>query len=175
MGVKNITFTLIILLVALLLIFFLTLPEYKDLKETKLKIEEKKVELEIQEKYFLEIQGIDKELEKYKDGLLKIEENFSAESPLAFILNFIQTKASENGLFFERLGQISTKPLAKKISANLKETNIELSLLGSYPSFKNFLSVIETSARLIDVESINFSHPQKEGTSFRLTIKTYSY
>jgi len=58
----------------------------------------------------------------------------------------------------------------------IKEMNFELGLSGSYSSFKNFLSILERSSKLIEIEKISFSVGEKEKPwDFNLGIKVYSY
>ena len=74
----------------------------------------------------------------------------------------------------KEISPASTVPLEK---GEIKETRINFLLVGSYPDFKNFLFILEKSARLIDVENISFALPkEKEGLfNFNITIKVYSY
>jgi Tfp pilus assembly protein PilO len=66
---------------------------------------------------------------------------------------------------------VSKESLAKK------EYRFSLELSGSYPAFKNFLAILEKSAKIIEVENISFSSPAKDDSafSFNVAVKFYSY
>ena len=58
----------------------------------------------------------------------------------------------------------------------LKETELSFRVSGNYPSFKNFLLVLEKSSRFIEIENISFIFSKKEGSwGFDLKIKVYSF
>ena len=61
-------------------------------------------------------------------------------------------------------------------SPEIRETGTNLVVAGSYSSFKNFLSTLEKTARMIELESISFSTLEEVGPiDFNLRIKVYSY
>lgn len=65
-----------------------------------------------------------------------------------------------------------------KESRLVKETNVSVELIGLYPSFNNFISSVEKSARLIDVVKISIFPSQNEGgdiLTFDIDLKIYSY
>ena len=67
-------------------------------------------------------------------------------------------------------------PSPQTTLAKLKETQIKLQLVGSYPSLKSFLSDLEKSSRIIEVDSLSFATPEEIGPfTFDLVIKVYSY
>ena len=89
-------------------------------------------------------------------------------------------------LGFPPLGEIFPRQVeAQEERIQLQEVSIKCSLSGSYPGFKNFLSALQKSARLFEVESISFSSAQEkeekkekeaeEMLDFDLEIKAYSY
>jgi len=165
-------YTIIFFSFSLLLIFVLILPTYQDLTSLRKKISEKEAELEIQEKYFQELQKISEELKNYEIPLSKIDSALPLKPSLPELLNFIQKASSQSGLSLKEIGQASTFSVEKE---KIKETKLDLVLVGSYSDFKNFLSVLEKSARIIEVENISFSTPKEGSFNFILTIKVYSY
>lgn len=169
---KNIISFLLLIILVFVTAFF-GLPKYREFSAIGLEVKEKKTELEDKEKYFSELKTLSASLEEFAPELAKVDSALPSESSIPDLLNFLQKVSSQNGLILERfdVGRISPeeKPDIKKISLNL-------SLTGSYQSFKNFLFSLQENSRLIEAESINFSSPEKSGLfTFNLNVKTYSY
>jgi len=167
------------------LVFGLTLvwPKYQDFIDLRKKIEGKKIELKTQANYFEDLQKISKELKKYQSQISKIDSALPEKISLPEVLNFLQKISSQSGLLLKNISPTKIaleveKPKEEEIKIikgpGIKETKINLSLTGDYPSFKNFLSLLEKSARLFEIESISLSS-DKEGLNFDLKIKVYSY
>ena len=116
-----------------------------------------------------------KKLEDYEESLEKIEDALPSTPSLAPLIYFLQTKSSENGLIFRRANLLSVSLVSEK--SDIKEIIFSLEFFGSYPAFKKFLSSLEKSARLIEVESISFVSQQESSQTypFNLTIKVHSY
>jgi len=199
----------ICLIICLVFIFILIWPKYQDLNILRKKIKGKEIELESEVSYFSDLQKISQELQKYQTPLSKIDQALPKTSLLPEILNFIQRTSSQSGLLLKEISPVSvgvevkdtetkkeileegTAPAPLEVKkSQIKETKINLDLIGDYSSFKNFLSVLEQSARLFEVEKASLSSTSraeakggeeglpsstKEGAKFDLVIKTYSY
>lgn len=149
-------------------------PKYQELKFLEQRNKEKRTEIETKEKYIQGLKKMAEELKNYQVQLAKIDSALPSEPGLAALFNFFQKVSSQQGLVLTQVSPFlfQTHPEIK----NLKETEVSVAFSGSYPSFKNFLSVLEKSARLIEVESISFLTQEKEGLlNFDLKIKVYSY
>lgn len=158
---------------SLLLIFTLVLPKYRVLNSFKQEILEREAELRSQEEYFQQLQGISGEVESYKDSFLKIKFALPKDYSTTELFNFFQKVASQTGLI---LGQMSPSESVLTKEEKIRTNRISLSLIGSYFDFKNFLSIIEKSARLIEVDNISFSHPTKrELVDFKISTRVHSY
>ena len=172
---KNYPFyTTIFFIFSFFLFVFLVFPKYQTLNVFKKEVLEKQEEFHSQEKYFETLQNASEELKKYEGPLSKVDSALPKNPSLPELLNFIQKASSQSGLSLKGISPAVTLPFEK---GEIKETRINFLLVGSYPDFKNFLSILEKSARLIDVENISFSLPkEKEGLfNFAITIKVYSY
>jgi len=163
-------------------------PKYQDWKDFQKKIEEKRIELQYKEEYFSELNKASDTLKEYSQALLKIDSSLPADPDLPSLFDFLQKASSQNGLILKGISPISTTffedyyppptlpTFGGALSSKIQETHLSLSLVGSYFAFKNFLLTLEKSARLIEVESIDFSSPKKgEIFTFNLKIKVYSY
>jgi len=151
---------------------FLIFPNYQNLTLLKKEISEKEIELSSQEKYFQDLRDIDQELKKHETAISKIDSALPNSPSLPELLNFIQMKTSQSGLALKGVSPATIIPATEK---GLKEIRVNFILIGNYSDFKNFLSILEKSARLIEVENISFSSPEEGPFTFNLTIKVYSY
>lgn len=170
---RNYSYLILICLFSSVLLFFLLIwPKYQSLSSLNKEISQKTSEFQSQEKYFQDLQKTSEELKKYQDSLSKIDSALPSDPSLPELFNFLQNFSSQSGLSLKKISPSSISP-----KEELKESRVDLTLSGDYPSFKNFLSVLEKSARMIELEKIFFSSPQKETESFdfNLTIKVYSY
>ena len=151
---------------------FLIFPNYQNLTLLKKEISEKEIELSSQEKYFQDLRDIDQELKKHETAISKIDSALPNSPSLPELLNFIQMKTSQSGLALKGVSPATIIPATEK---GLKEIRVNFILIGNYSDFKNFLSILEKSARLIEIENISFSSPEEGPFTFNLTIKVYSY
>lgn len=149
-------YTIVFLGFALLVIILLVSPQYQNWRFSSIRLKEFKKAEERQREHFNNLRQSWENLEKYRSSLLKINTALPESANLPELLNFIQKLAGQVGLSLKKINSIETK---KASSSTIKETRIEINLTGSYPAFKSFLTSIEKSARLIEVESINFSYP----------------
>lgn len=165
-------------MVALTLALVLVWPEYQKLQALKLNITNKQAELQSQETYFSQVKEIALKLEEYPDALLKISNALPKDPSLASLASFLQINAAQTGLILKKivLGGIIA-PVDKK--GPLTETQLIVQLTGSYKAFKDFLGLVENSARMIEVQNISIEIPpaEKSGESpqFTLDLKTTSY
>ncbi len=174
----------IIIVICFLIIFIFSAvvlyPRYQNFQEVQRNIKEKKEEVAIQEDYFSKLSQIKTELEKYKEELSKINSALPDSPFLPSIFSFLQKASSQSGLVLKGISPfIISSP---EESPNIKEIQFGLEVVGPYQSFKNFLSTLEKSARLIEVDNISFAAPKGETPAgqenlftFNLRIKVYSY
>ncbi len=184
---KTIIFLLFLLFVFLFSYFFL-FPKYKNYQRLKREIFHLEKEIQTFQQYFQKLKEIYKKL-KAKEESTKAELALPKNPDLPKILNFIQISTGENGLLLKEVSITqSVKSLeeespspettfsAEETTSQLKigEINLELKISGNYSDFKNFLSDIEKSARLIQIENIEFSAPSKEERfEFKIRAKTF--
>ncbi len=163
------------LFIVLVLGFYLVAPEYQEFRDSQLELSKKEAEFEGREAYFLEVANTFRKLKIYEDELEKIDSALPASPSLASLIYFLQKKSAETGLILQAANLRKISSIAK--TSDIKETRFYLEFFGSYFAFKNFLSSLEKSARLIEVESVSFASLKDtdETYPFKLIIKTYSY
>ena len=175
--------TLIIFVIFLVIIGlgYTTLwPNYQKLKSLQGLLKERVVELKSLEEYFSSLEKNLQDIKEYSDSLAIINAALPSEPSIPSLFMFLQSKASENGLILRNIGQFSIAP--KEEGKKLKEINIGAELAGSYSSLKNFLSALEKTERIIDVEEFSLTPPAEKTPTgseaifnFNLKLKTYSY
>lgn len=155
-----------------LLGYFWILPQYQTLQGVNFELESRRIELQNKEEYFSKIEAAQTALGQYIEGLSKIDSAIPSEPFLSSVLNITERAGTENGLVLGEIGKFETTDFERL----LKETTLEVEMVGNYPALKNFLSALEKSSRLIIVENVTFSTPkEKEPFAFTLKVKTYSY
>lgn len=166
-------FNIIIVLVAVVLALLssLVFKKYESLNLVRGRISIKEDELQSQEEYFQKLKDVSDKLQANKDSLLKIESALPGSPQVPELLAFIQRSASQSGLV---LGDINLGLMSAE--DNIKKTKVNFILSGEYIGLKKFIPFIENSSRLIDVNSIHFSYPEKgELFKFNFKITAYSY
>lgn len=176
-----------VILIAIFLILSLVLgalfsfPKYQDFKVKQVEIKEKEIDLQQLEEYYSNLEKTSKELEIYKEVLSKLDPAMPRELSLPSVYNFFQKTSSQSGLVLKDISPVFSSPI--KEGSDIKKHSLSISLSGSYSSLKNFLAVLENSARFFETESISFSSPSGKSTlptkeetfTFNLKIKVYSY
>ncbi len=149
-------------------------PRFQDLREIQAEMGRVSGELQYQEQYFSQLADIQEQFKNYEEKLSKINSALPNDPSLASLFNFLQKASSQSGLILKGISPFTAS--YSEGNPSLRKTQFSLELSGSYPSFKEFLSAIEKSARLIEVENISFSTPKEGDTfTFNLRIKVYSY
>jgi len=179
---------IICLLISLLLVFFLLWPEIQKYRDLNLSVKIKDIQIENQDKYFSQIKNKAEKLKSYEEEISKIDSALPDDPGIPSVLEFVVQTANENGMQLTEIANTSIASAQKAtgnqatqepgvINNKLKEASIEFKILGEYSALKNFIATLEKNARLIELNTINFS---SEGTekgalpSFLIKIKTYS-
>jgi Tfp pilus assembly protein PilO len=151
-------------------------PKFQELQNVQKEIENKKTEIQVKEKYLSDVNESKAQLVTYEKELVKIDSVLPGDPSIPSLFNYLQKTASESGLILEKVTSFKTVK-SEKLS-DFRETVVGIEIIGSYRSFKEFISVLERSARLIQVENISFSMKEEEESSllvFNLRFKTYSH
>jgi len=146
--------SIILIGLALILGVIFLWPSYQELNNLQVKIANKEMEIRYEDEYYEELSSISETLKEYQGELEKIDSALPTDQPLPSLLRYLQKATSENGIGLTNIA-LSIEPV--KANARIKEIQGSLSLSGSYPALKNFLKVLEKSARLIKVDSISLS------------------
>ncbi len=152
----------------------LVLPSFEKLKNLSLEAQQREKELKDLEDYLSHLQKISLQLKEFAPQLVKIDQGLLPDSYLPSLFTLLQKISAESGISLNEVKISQTGSL--KESENIKEREVNFNLSGPYQNFKNFLTSLENSARLIQTTSISFStKSSKEIPKYNLKIKVYSY
>jgi len=169
-------------------LFFITItptvlwPKFQEIQGVKENIEAKEAEIKTAEEYFSDLEKTKTKLEEYQTEIAKIDSALPDDPSVPTFFDFLQKVSSQSGLILERLSSFVTAPSTN--FPGFQETVFSFDVRGSYSSLKNFVSVLEKSARLIEMENIAFAsavkseiNPPKEKDlfTFSLRVRVYSY
>lgn len=183
------------LFIALSLVFFLVVPEYKTFGKLQIELGEKKAEFNEKFDYYATIVKAYYELQNRPDDIEKINDALPPSPDLGELIYFLQQVAAENGLAVKDLSFSTSSFQSGKISnPGIKDIAFSMSVLATYRSLENFIISLEKSSRIFEVASISFGYssgtpPQSSQSqsrtqtqsqpqqvyNFSLQIKTHSY
>lgn len=167
---------IILFLASLVIIFWILLPTYNDIKLSIYLKKQNESNLNDRLKLTSRLENL---VSQYNQRLSDVN-SFSKVIPegqnIPELLVNLEALASENGLIFSNV-DFTPK--------NLKEPGVKTLIItarvkGSYQAFKNYLIAIEKSLRIFDVVSISFSGISKgesninvNNLDFHLILNTY--
>jgi len=166
---------LIAFFVLLLIIgWFIIWPKFNEQADLKQSIEIKQIELTYKEQYIEKLEGIQSKLDASEGQISKIESALPSENSAPSVYKFVEESASSAGLVLNSISPFAENP--SQINTRLSETSFSLDLSGSYSALKAFLSTLEKSARLFDMNSVSLSSTQGEGAfNFLLSVRAFNY
>jgi Tfp pilus assembly protein PilO len=171
-----ISFPLLITFITILAVaalgFFVLWPKYQELKVVELNIDNQEIELKTKKEYLQMLEELKLELEKNAAELAKVDSALPTDPSVPSLFNYLQVAASQAGLILTEISPFSVAD--SSALAGLKEIGFNVKISGTYPSVKSFISTLERSARMIEVESISLSSSEEGSFNFDLGLKTFS-
>ncbi|MBW6440966.1 hypothetical protein K0B03_02960 [Patescibacteria group bacterium] len=145
---------------SLIIIFFVAVPQYKELKINASHVELIKKNIELKKKAIVSLSNFETEKEVVReDDLMKIKGLLPAEDVseiyIANINRIAELPVSKMNIL--SLGVSGSAKGAANKSFSLRKTTINLSLVGKYDKFLVFLGQMEKIAPLIYVESFSIA------------------
>lgn len=174
---SRISLPLVVSIVLILAIIFFwsrfIIPSFNKLTDKMREIKEQKILTEDDARYFANVKDLQEKLKQYPEELSKVSDALPGDNHLPSLFNFLQKTCSQTGLVFQGMSPFSVSSVKDR---TFKETKTTVYLFGPYDSLKNFLGIIENSARVIEVESISFSSAAEGGNiKFTLGVKVFNY
>lgn len=185
--------SIILILVSIGILLFLVKPIYQKFQIAKTQLSESQTELEYRQEYVKQIADITKRLNKDKDSIDKLNFALPENISIASLFNFLQAAAQKNGLLLTDVTMPTEVPLVlkKKVTGksgrqiiskqrtNLTYYTFNTTIQGPYNYFKGFVSDLEKSARMIEIDDISFGSNLESNTSsifsYDLALKVYSF
>jgi len=166
-----------ILFLAFIFLVYLVLPQWSSFGKIKNEVAQKAQELQRSQAYFAGLKNDLAELSAYEDSLQKIETALPGELALAPLISFFNEKAGDNGLILKSMAQ-SQAPVVDTNEAEKPQTvpsaYFIVSLTGQVSAFESFLTDIETSARLVEVQNIALQQQNEAAPAdINLFVKVY--
>lgn len=171
---------IILLFIVFLLTVYLVLPKYTQFKDLKDEVAKEELVLQQKQVHLLSLQKITEDLETHKDLLEKVNSALPRELSLPGLLNYFQLTAAENGLLLKNINQaLALRTRGKEEEGpppNLQEGYFNLVLKGKVSSFENFLKVLESSSRLLEVEVFSLErHAGGQLPEYGVLVKAHSF
>ncbi len=145
------TINIIFALGLIILGIFVGWPQHQEFFQLRGELKQKVETVKEKSRYINELREADKRLEEYTESISKIEAALPSMDSQPAVFDFFQRITQQNGLILEN---ISTGQ-GPQSSSSVMEVNLSLS--GSYTSFKNFLNEIHANERMIELSLMSFS------------------
>jgi len=172
MGTRNFLGAFVVA-VALFAVFPFVLGKYQQVGEFRVALAERE-QLVVDRQAALD--NVTKELDKYRTRLMgDSADKFAAIVPsdrsTAELISSFDAIAQESGI---TLGQVSFSEERQRPGATTSAVGISLQATGSYVAFLNFLSAVEESVRLMDIQSLQVGGGQdSQVLQFDVTLRAY--
>ena len=185
--------SLTLILISIVIILFLIKPAYQKFNFNKTQLKESEAELQYRRDYIKQIAAIKKRLDEDKDAVAKIDFALPTDVSIASLFNFLQTAAQKNGLLLadvtmptkvslvlhKKATAQNGKSIIQKRKTNLDYYSFTTQVRGPYEHSKRFISDVEKSARMVEIDDVDFSHSIRSSTSddfsCNLALKIYSF
>ena len=175
--------SLILLLLAVAIGFFLLKPAYSQVKNLRAEIRIKEESLTAKQKLFEDIKRLETKLEEIKEETKRVFYALPTEADIAGLLVQLETIASQNGMIFESVNFTKEEPVEEAPSRGrrtrvalpaYKTLMIYVETTGTYNALENYLKAVESNIRLTNIGDITFSPAQATG-GVELPVSTYSF
>ncbi len=171
----------ILFFIILLVSVYIVLPEFYNFNNFEKELETRNQEILSIGNYHKKIDDTFNKLKNYEESLNKVSSALPDNYFSPSLFNYLQKTSAENGMFLKTAGlatvsakETNVSPGTETPKQNIKENYVNISLIGSYSSFKTFLESIEKSSRMIETENVLVKID--EGVlNFILLLKVSSY
>jgi len=168
MTTKNL-YSIFFILSSVSIFFLLISPKKNSVATLISELQQKKLEFQTADEYFREIEEVHEKLREYSEEISKIDFALPEDPSIPSLFDFLYQASFQTGVLLEALHTPTLKE-----EENLKKWTTTFTIKGNYSSLKDFVSLIEKSARLIKIENIT-AWPEKDRVNFSLTISVFSY
>jgi len=177
--------TIVFVVLFVTLGWLLVIPKFRDYNTNKVTGLETQKEIADSEQHFTKLSNMGRELQNYPNEVSLIDSALPSEFSQPPLYNFLEMSASQSGMALKEVSLIEDSVSGEKLTVGMKDNSVNVSVTGPYGSFKNFLKVIESSARIINIDNISLKQEQQTAEqkkknenplfTFSLDLKIYSY
>jgi Tfp pilus assembly protein PilO len=172
-------------------------PTYSEIKNLTQEIKTKEETLEKKQKLVIDIERLVNQYEDIEGRVSKVFYALPNKAEIPNVLVQLEALASENGMIFESSNfSKAQQSVQSKITSDsenntasssetadqqnsieqIRSVSIDVSLIGSYENFKNYLRSLENNIRIMDITSISFSSSSDSSeSSEERTSDIFSY
>lgn len=168
------TIILISLVITILIGIILLVPTLSNFIKVKTNIASADAKLETQTEYLAQLKATEKQLDQNAELVAKIENALPQGPDVASLLEFLDGSAKRNGINLE---QVNWMDKSKSSEERVVDYVMSIGFSGSYYAFRNFISDVEKSSRIIDIDQITFGSAKESGLpiDFKLYLRIHSY
>jgi Tfp pilus assembly protein PilO len=183
-GQASVIETVALLIVIGLVAWFFVLPKQSQVNQYRAELQAEKDAYQKVDKDKQELLQLISKLKQSEQDLKLLDEALPLDARVTKIQLLLESMAAAAGMRVPTLNPtVSNAVVAgnKQMNNNiydgqrsLQTINVDMTVSGGIDQFRNFLSLLETNGRIIDVVSVDLSNDEGGG-SFRLKLKSYSY
>jgi len=169
--------TIIFILSALGIIFFISIPYYTHtLQENFVQLEAEENKLERRREYISNIDKLHKEFFTYEEEREKLFTSLPSDHFVPSLFLAIRRIGTITGVRIEELMSFSIGE-----NNNVPGTRIigfSFSVSGSYSAIKSFISRLENLSRIVEITTMEITYNEEQEIDpfkIRLSVKSYSY
>lgn len=175
---------MILFVICAVLIFLFVYPKFQESNTLKDTLAKRQLDYSGTAAYYAKVSDVIKIIDSKKDDLAKIDSALPSDFSVSELLYFLQKKEAEAGLVSKSIS--FNQGSSVDVSGEVRSITFTTNLSGSYEAFKKFLSSLDTSVRLFDVDSISLraagfsqaaglTSAEQQLYSFDLIVETHTY
>ncbi len=145
-----------VFIAALVALVLLVWPAFQDYRSALADKSDKQEQLKQREQYFDKLSRVADRLQDDKAALAKIDSALPDKPDTDRVIHFLSSTAEDRGVILNEIANIAVAEGSDE-NNELRRLSVTARLAGNYPAFKDFISAVEGSARLIEVSKISFA------------------
>ena len=165
-------------LLGVLVLFFIALPTFNSLPQTRQKIALESTRLDSLKSKNIKLQDLLNRQDALLENLVLVDGAIPETEGVPELLSEIEKIGSESGVTLRSMsfGLRSDALPAGAAAPKYKTVYVQAEAEGSYANLQFFLDVLETAARVIDIDNIRFTQEvSDEGVKMRATLNLVSF
>lgn len=164
----------VLFLICVVLGFFLVLPKWREFSDSQSLLTQANSEYNKLKEAESRLNNFLEEFEKLSEQAKVANSALpAADKKVPALLSSIEQMAKSSGLSLHSI-VVGDKPDQIKILDNAIDTvDLEVSMSGSYPAFRNFLLLLETDLRIVDLQKVSFQVENPNNIKFQIALRSY--